>query len=199
MSIFLLSFATFVVTVQSNEAGCTIAVVGSSPESNTKSITIDSRFRCPTTVDNTNWLDGEGIYSVTQVGNQLTIFRTDIEEYDLYDEDTYQWYTFGGGWDRNLKFRCCSGDVKIYYHDHPTCANAEYIGDVLEIASTLQAREFSQENFIKDFVKRVKDLYLFKFEATIICGAKLDTVAYLYGEGGVGMTVTFTGSAMKAI
>jgi len=197
---FLLSFATFIVTVQSNEAGCTIAVVGSSPESNTKSITIDSRFRCPTTVDNTNWLDGEGIYSVTQVGNNLTIFRTDIEEYDLYDEDTYQWYTFGGGWDRNLKFKCCSGHVKIYYHDHPTCANAEYIGDVLEIASTLQAREFSQENFIKDFVKRVKDLYLFKFEATIICGAKLDTVAYLYGKmGGVGMTVTFTGSAMKAI
>ena len=88
-------------------------MVGSSPASNTKSITIDSRFRCPTTVDNTNWLDGEGIYSVTQVGNNLTIFRTDIEEYDLYDEDTYQWYTFGGGWDRNLKFKCCSGHGKF--------------------------------------------------------------------------------------
>ena len=143
---FLLSFATFVVTVQSNEAGkhhnnmydvvycpfcesdklksnyttkiqlvsgCTIAVVGSSSVSNTKSITIDSRFRCPTTVDNTNWLDGEGIYSVAQVGNQITITRTDTHEYDLYDYDTEEWTTYGGGWDRNLKFKCCSGHGKF--------------------------------------------------------------------------------------
>jgi len=106
MSMFLLSFATFVVTVQSNEAGCTIAVVGSSPASNTKSITIDSRFRCPTTVDKTNWLDGKGIYSVAQVGNQITVTRKDDQGY--YDGDWGVW-TIPVGWDKNLEFRCCSG------------------------------------------------------------------------------------------
>jgi len=196
MPMFLLSFATFVVTVQSNEAGCTIAVVGSSPESNLKSITIDSRFKCPTTVDKTNWIDGEGTFSVAQVGNQITITRTDTYEYDLYDYDTNEWTTYGGGWDRDLKFRCCSGHVEIYYHDHPTCANAKYLGDVLEIATREGA--FSQENFIKDFVKTVKDNVAFKFGANIICGGKLESGIRNYGEG-VGLTVTFTGTAMKTI
>ena len=42
--------------------------------------------------------------------------------------------------------------VKIYYHDHPTCANAEYLGDVLEIAT--REGEFSQENFIDEFGRK---------------------------------------------
>ena len=208
-------------------------MVGSSPESNLKSITIDSRFKCPTTVDKTNWIDGEGTFSVAQVGNQITITRTDTYEYDLYDYDTNEWTTYGGGWDRDLKFRCCSGHgkfcsntlflhilpmqrkincfymmkqfqsskllyllVEIYYHDHPTCANAKYLGDVLEIATREGA--FSQENFIKDFVKTVKDNVAFKFGANIICGGKLESGIRNYGEG-VGLTMTFTGTAMKTI
>ena len=95
--------------------------------------------------------------------------------------------------------------VEIYYHDHPTCANAEYLGDVLEIAT--QEGEFSQENFIKDFVKTVKNNVAFKFDANIICGAKLESgirtmeiVKNFVSHGeGVGLTVTFTGTAMKTI
>ena len=91
-------------------SGCTIAVVGSSPASNTKSITIDSRFRCPTTVDKTNLLDGKGIYSVAQVGNQITVTRKDNEGY--YDADWGVW-TIPVGWGKNLEFRCCSGHGKF--------------------------------------------------------------------------------------
>ena len=75
-------------------------MVGSSPESNLKSITIDSRFKCPTTVDKTNWLDGYNYgdtFSVAQNADRVTITRTD----------------HNGGWGMNLKFRCCPDDGNI--------------------------------------------------------------------------------------
>ena len=75
------------------------ALVGSSG-SNSKSITIDNGFKCPTTVDKTNWLDGhnwDDTFSVAQIRDRLTITRTDQN----------------GGWGIDLKFRCCHYDGKF--------------------------------------------------------------------------------------
>ena len=63
-------------------------------------ITIDDGFKCPTTVDKTNWLDGDNwgdTFSVAQNGNQVTITRTDQDS----------------SWGINLKFRCCPEDGNI--------------------------------------------------------------------------------------
>jgi len=77
--------------------GCKIYVVGGSDKPS-KSITIDSKCKCPTTVDKSNWLDGykHGYkFSVTRNGDQATITRTDKKE----------------GWGiMNLQFRCCPED-----------------------------------------------------------------------------------------
>ena len=65
-----------------------------------KSISIDSRCKCPITVDKSNWLDGHNYgdtFSVAQNGDQATITRTDDES----------------GWAMNLKFRCCREDGNI--------------------------------------------------------------------------------------
>jgi len=76
--------------------GCTTLVVGSSGSAS-KSKTIDSWFKCPITVDKSNWQVGHDYgdtFSVSQNGDQVTITRTDQE----------------AGWGMNLKFRCCPED-----------------------------------------------------------------------------------------
>ena len=62
---------------------------------------IDSGYKCPTTVDKTNWLDGYNYgdtFSVVQTGNQVTVTRTD----------------HNGGWGMDLKFRCCPNDGNLF-------------------------------------------------------------------------------------
>ena len=71
-------------------------MVGSSGSAS-KSKTIDSWFKCPITVDKSNWQVGHDYgdtFSVSQNGDQVTITRTDQE----------------AGWGMNLKFRCCPED-----------------------------------------------------------------------------------------
>jgi len=72
---------------------CTTAHVGSS-ESNSKTITINGVFSCPSKVDKTNWF-GVAKYNdkfrVSQAGNEITATRTDSN----------------GGWSMDLKFQCC--------------------------------------------------------------------------------------------
>jgi len=78
------------------DRGCKTFMVGGS-RSPSKSITIDSRCKCPTTVDKSNWLDGYNYgdtFSVAQNGDQATITRTDKK----------------GGWGMKLQFRCCPED-----------------------------------------------------------------------------------------
>jgi len=75
------------------QKGCTIAEVGSS-WSSSKSITIDDGFKCPTTVDQTNWLDGHhfgNTFLVAQNGSRVTITRSDQAT----------------SWGMDLRFMCC--------------------------------------------------------------------------------------------
>ena len=59
---------------------------------------IDSRLKCPITVDKSNWLNEEDYgdtYSVTKSGIQITVTRTDNQNQ---------------GWANDLEFRCCPYD-----------------------------------------------------------------------------------------
>ena len=51
---------------------------------------------------------------------------------------------------------------------------------------------------MKKFVEDVKANVAKEFGANIICGGKLESGIRNYGKG-VGLTVTFTGTAMKTI
>ena len=63
---------------------------------------IDSRLKCPITVDKSNWLNEEDYgdtYSVTKSGIQITVTRTDNQNQ---------------GWANDLEFRCCPYDGNSY-------------------------------------------------------------------------------------
>ena len=90
--------------------------------------------------------------------------------------------------------------MEIYYFDHPTCASAEYKGDVLEIVTKDLDDRQNAAGFIKDFVKGVKTNVENNFGANIICGGKLVPLIYTYQSNGyryIALTMTFTGTAMK--
>ena len=81
-------------------SGCTPAQVGSSSE-NSKAIKIVSGFTCPTSIDKSNWLNGQtyrDTFSVSQAGTELTVTRTDSSN----------------GWGMDLKFKCCKGYTSNY-------------------------------------------------------------------------------------
>ena len=81
-------------------SGCTPAQVGSSSE-NSKTINIGSGFTCPTSIDKSNWLNGQtyrDTFSVSQAGTVLTVTRTDSSS----------------GWGMDLKFKCCKGYTSNY-------------------------------------------------------------------------------------
>jgi len=62
--------------------------------SNTKSATVPSKFRCPTRVDKSNWIEGGpsgDTFSVTQSGDTVTATRTDRNH----------------AWGTQLAFNCC--------------------------------------------------------------------------------------------
>ena len=98
--------------------------------------------------------------------------------------------------------------VEIYYFDHPSCASAEYKGDVLETCNKIDVfRAFgsslsSMNKYMEGCVKAVKANVAKKFEANIICGGRLDQSFHGYDNGlgrgvRVDLTLTFTGTAMK--
>ena len=95
---------------------------------------------------------------------------------------------------------------EIYYFNHPTCATAEYKGEVLETITKQNVwKEFGEElqsvdKFMEDFVNDVKGKVTSKFGANIICGGRLEStqVNYHYGKFDyVDLTLIFTGTAMK--
>ena len=91
--------------------------------------------------------------------------------------------------------------IEIYYFNHPTCASAEYKGDVLEIRTKNCYRHCPGED-IEDFVNNVKENVASQFGANIICGGKLESSFYSYLTHGYryeSLTMTFTGTAMKKL
>ena len=96
--------------------------------------------------------------------------------------------------------------VEIYYFDHPSCASADYKGDVLEtcnkidvftaFGSSLQ----SINKYMEGCVEAVKAKVAEKFKANIICGGKLEHSFHLYDNSRflrTDLTLIFTGTAMK--
>ena len=101
---------------------------------------------------------------------------------------------------------------EIYYFDHPTCARADYKGDVLEfsIKKDVYGLAFGYQGisgagpFMEKFVEDVKTNVALKFGANIICGGRLESsyhVRTLYSTNGkkdrTDLFLTFTGTAMK--
>ena len=89
---------------------------------------------------------------------------------------------------------------EIYYFDHPTCASAEYKGDVVEVVTKDLDDRQDAKKFIEDFVTTVKANVASKFGADIICGAKYESNIFTYQSNSYryeAMTMTFTGTAMK--
>ena len=91
---------------------------------------------------------------------------------------------------------------EIYYFDHPTCASAEYKGDVVEVVTKDLEDRQDAKTLIEAFVKTVKANVASKFGANIICGGKYESNIYAYSDGMYVykvLTLTFTGTAMKTL
>ena len=72
---------------------CATAEIGRSTE-NSITTAIANGYKCPTSVDKTNWLGGHDYpdkFSITQNGDEITIHRTDASS----------------GWSMDLRFICC--------------------------------------------------------------------------------------------
>ena len=82
---------------------CAIAVVGGAEwGSKTKVISFDGKFKCPKTIDKSNWLGGHtynDTFSVTQTETDMTVTRTDTN-----------W-----SWGMDLKFLCCTGKIPLKF------------------------------------------------------------------------------------
>ena len=98
--------------------------------------------------------------------------------------------------------------VEIYYFDHPSCASADYKGDVLETCNKIDVfKAFgsslkSINTYMEGCVEAIKAKVAEKFEANIICGGNLDQSFHTYDTGlgrgvRVDLTLLFTGTAMK--
>merc|ERR1712048_1083347 len=73
---------------------CVSLTVGSSGH-NTRTVTLDSKYKCPTTVNKQNWLGSDtwpDVFEVRQSGSDVTVKRKD----------------YSGGWGMHLRIRCCN-------------------------------------------------------------------------------------------
>merc|ERR1712048_1304812 len=73
---------------------CVSLTVGSSGH-NTRTVTLDSKYKCPTTVNKQNWLGSDtwpDVFEVRQSGSDVIVKRKD----------------YSGGWGMHLRIRCCN-------------------------------------------------------------------------------------------